>query len=567
MSAPAAPGATQSPVMRAERDRFVALAFCWADVLLELDGDENIVFVAGPAQALIGKKPEDLVGLPLDNVVAEADHKLMHSLLGVARKKGRIEDVAIRLQGARGPTMPLSFAGYKLDDLDGHYFLALRMAQTQRRGKAELKRSGDSNLLEGNSFAEVAGEKLKKAAESGEDASMTLIELPGFGDLKDQLGEDQGKELANTIGVYLRANSLDGDSAGEVADGRYSLIHSHDVDIQDLERQIGDAAKDFDPKGEGLKVDSATVEVDAASDISEEDLANSLIYTINRFRDSDTKKFSLHDLSQNLSTLMSEATESVNSFKRIIAEKAFDVAFQPIIDVMTGEIHHYEALARFHKDVNASPYETITFAEETGLIHDFDLAMANKVMEWLSNTPRNSTASVAVNVSGHSVGDISYVTGLHQLLKQNLWAQGRLLFEITESARMDDLKGANKFIQNLRSGGYGVCLDDFGAGAANFEYLSTLEIDVVKLDGPVIHNAFRAPKGAAFLKALAGLCRELGVETIGEQIDDKAGLDFIRKSGIQYVQGYLFGKPDTDIKKFASHGKDHLFPSRKLSSF
>ena len=561
----------QNPAMRAERDRFVALAFCWADILLEVTTEEKIVFAAGPTQALTGKKPEDLVGMDLKDAVYEQDAALLHSLLGVARKKTRIENVDIRLRGPKGPTLPLSFAGYKLDDLQGHYFLAFRMAQSDKKGSTNLKRNSDSRLLEGESFAEVAGEKLKEAAAAGEDAKLTLIDIPGFETMAERLSEEEKKELLNTIGVYLRANSLDGDTAAQVGAGQYSLVHGREIDIKDLERQISDAATEADPKGEGVSVESATLDVDSAGSVSEEDLANSLLYTINRFKDSDKSKFSLHDLSANLSSLMSEATESVNVFKRIVTEKAFDVVFQPIIDVMTGEIHHYEALARFHKDGttghNVSPYETITFAEETGLIPDFDMAMATKVMEWLSTTPRNSKASVAVNVSGHSVANLNYVTGLDSLLKNHLWAKGRLLFEITESARMDDLMSANTFIQNLRSGGYEVCLDDFGAGAANFEYLSTLEIDVVKLDGPVIRNAMKAPKGAAFLKALASLCRELNVETIGEQIDDKEGLDFIRKAGLQYVQGYLFGKPSADIKAFAKHGKDHLFPSKKLSKF
>src|SRR5690606_8352650 len=140
----------------------------------------------------------------------------------------------------------------------------------------------------------------------------------------------------------------------------------------------------------------------------------------------------------------------------------FDVAFQPIIDVHTGDIHHYEALCRFRSTpTGESPFRYITFAEETGLIPEFDLAMVGKVVHWLRRQPRDSKASAAVNVSGHSVLATSYVVGLHTLLKENPSVRDRLVFEITESARMDDLNVADKFIQGLRSQGYEVCLDDF----------------------------------------------------------------------------------------------------------
>jgi len=185
------------------------------------------------------------------------------------------------------------------------------------------------------------------------------------------------------------------------------------------------------------------------------------------------------------------------------------------------------------------------------------------VVQWLAKAPRQQNVSVAVNLSGNSVTSLPYIAGLHGLLKENPWTRNRLMFEITESARMEDLTAASRFIQGLRGEGYEVCLDDFGAGAANFQYLSTLEVDVVKLDGSAVRNAQRAVKGEAFLKALVNLCRNLGVATIAEMIDDKKGLAFVRNCGVDYVQGYLFGKPSQDIRHFDKSRTDSLFPDRR----
>ena len=90
----------------------------------------------------------------------------------------------------------------------------------------------------------------------------------------------------------------------------------------------------------------------------------------------------------------------------------------------------------------------------------------------------------------------------------------------------------------------------FGAGAASFQYLSVLDVDVVKLDGSAVKNAQKASKGRAFLSALTELCRRMSVETIAEMVDTPDTLNFCRDCGCNYVQGYLFGKPSPDLKNF-----------------
>ncbi len=550
--------------MRAERDRFVALAFCWADVLLEMDSETQVMFAAGPAATLIGRPAESLVGQSLYDLVTEKDRPLLDGLLGIARSKGRIENATVRFRRPNGSDTTVSLYGHYLEDLGGHYFLALRKGPPQdRKGTTKvLSRDAKSGLYDADAFTNVVKQNLKGPG-GGEDFNqMTLIELGEFDALRERLGAEGEQDLLNTLGAFLRASSVNGDTAARITDDRYGIVHSASMDIAALEERIAEVARQMDPEGKGVSVDSATVEADP-EETSAEDLANGLVYAINRFRSTKGQEFNIKELSSQMSSLVTEAAESVKSFNQIISTADFDPVFQPIIDVKTGKIHHYEALVRFRGERGkTSPFETITFAEETGLIVDFDLAMLAKVVEWLSRTPRNSSTSIAANLSGHSVGSQKYIQGLRSLMSENLWARGRLLFEITESARMDDLDLASEFIQSLRKDGYEVCLDDFGAGAANFEYLSTLEVDVVKLDGPVLRNAQKAPKGRAFLRALVALCRDLGVETIGEQIDDVEGLKFIRECGVQYVQGYLFGKPSANLKDFANTQSMSVFQRR-----
>ncbi len=560
----------QSDAMRAERDRFVALAFCWADFMVEVDRNRKIVFAVGATDPVLGIGANHLVGKQFLDLVAPTDRALATQLLLIAERQGRIENVTVRFSSERGLTSPLNFAGYCLSDLGGHFFLAFRMSATtssnRSRAAGRPLRDLESGLIEGDFFVEVATDRIESLHRSGHEARVSLLAVSKLDELRERLAADEQENLMRTIGATLRASSVGGDSASVIGEGKFGLVHEAQVDIDKLEGQIRDFTREVDPLGKGVTTEAATVVVDDM-DISEEDLANSLMYMFNQFRESKDGSFSLTSLCGRMSELLAEARETVHNFRRIVADSDFDIAFQPIIDAISGDIHHYEGLCRFRGEMGASsPYKYITFAEETGLIWQFDLAMAAKAIDWLAAGSTRKDYSVAVNVSGLSVGTFSYVNELHKLLRKNMWTRGRVLFEITESSRMSDLESADRFIQTLRNEGYTVCLDDFGAGAASFQYLSALDVDVVKLDGSAVRNAQRARKGEAFLSALTKLCHSLKVETIAEMIDNKRGLEFVRKCGVQYVQGYLFGKPSKRIEDFSPLPQQQLFAASKRRS-
>jgi len=547
--------------MRSERDRFAALAFCWADILLELNGESVVVYAAGATGALIGCDADHLVGESFHEIVLPEDRARLEGLLCVARSHGRIENQSVRLLGKKGPTPPLSMAGYRLDDLNGHYFLALRTSSASHVGDepAGLVRDQETGLYDADSFVEMVTHHLAFTGGNGQ-RQMTLLALPGYEELRERLGAVAERELLANVGACLGAGSDDGESAGRIDTDRYGFVHRPDLNIAAVQGQISELTRKADPSAEGTAVKSATIDIDGQL-ANEEEIASGLLYAINRFRSFKGSDFSLNSLSTSISNLAREAIEGVAEFKHLIAHADFEIAFQPIIGVKSGRIHHYEALARFPARYGRrTPYEHVTFAEETGLIADFDLTVARKAIDTLRvKTPLNSKTCIAVNVSGQSVNSLSFLAQLDALLKEHPWSPGRLMFEITESARMQDLSAANSFIQRLRNQGYPVCLDDFGAGAANFEYLTTLDVDIVKFDGPALRTARKAQKGQAFLKAFVGLCRDLGIATVAEMIDDESALKFVRECGLQYVQGYLLGRPSTDIHAFKNIVPKHLF--------
>ncbi|CAA6603689.1 Diguanylate phosphodiesterase [Rhodospirillaceae bacterium LM-1] len=538
------------------------MSFCWADLLFEMDEAGKLVFATGATEPFVGKKAAELVGSNFAELFIPEELPDVQQFLRGVSQRGRFDTSILKLKRKQGLPLPVMAAGYCLD---GVFYVALRMRSGSMSSATDrVERNEKTGLVNHEAFSETASQRIKQLAEMGQKAEVSILSLEGFGDLKGRLPGAVADNLLARVGETLRANAVDGDAATQIGDNQFSLVHQNSLDMAQLTAQIQELAKSADPKGEGVKIDTASLNMEGAETLTQEDMAKGLLYAMNNFQREAGKGFNLADLSTNIKTLVAKGVSEVNGFKRVVAEGKFFVALQPIIDIKNGDVHHYEALCRFNTAVpGESPYRYITFAEETGLIHDFDLAMAKKVVDWLSKMPRNNNKyRVAVNISGFSIGVPQYVEALHALIKENPWTQGKLMFEITESSRMSDLEAANSFIQALRKKGHHVCLDDFGAGAASFQYLSALEVDVVKIDGSAVKNAQKAPKGRAFLSALTELCTRLGVETIAEMIDTPETLSFVRDCRCDYVQGFLFGKPSANLADFNPLPNINLFKRR-----
>ena len=553
--------AVSAPIKQqvSDRDRFVAFAFCWGDVLLELDAQHKVVFVTGATRPIFGKPVQEVLGKDFFSLVAEKDRPLADSLLLMTSNKGRVDNVHVRMDKGENVSAPIRLAGYVLPDLDNHHFLALRTnLHLDEEGGVEegVSRDSTTGLYDTDSFSEMAAERLLSAKHGEEEAEITVLAVPGYDDLKNKLPMEDQESLKATIGTTLRAWSTGGDSAGSIGETKFGVVHEPGLDVVQLEQKIAAATKAFDPAGAGLDAQAGTLDLDLA-EFSDDDLTRGLIYTINHIRD-ENADVDVKSLSSNMNKLVKDAAESLKNFRNVVKSNDFEIAFQPILDVNTGACHHHEALVRFGGKFQESPYKYIAFAEETGLISEFDIAMVRKVIEWLDEN-RDDDISIAVNISGSSIDNQRYNEQLHGLIDKRPWLCKHLLFEITESSTVANLALANNFIQGIRKKNFEVCLDDFGAGSASFQYLSTLEVDVVKLDGSAVKNSQLAPKGRAFMTALATLCRTMETKTIAEMVDTPESLEFVRDCGVDFVQGFLFAKPDPNPWAFLKGMDRRLF--------
>jgi EAL domain-containing protein (putative c-di-GMP-specific phosphodiesterase class I) len=535
--------------LKSERDRFVAFAFASADILLELNEKGEIEFADGATIGLIGKKAEELTGKHFVSLVHDKDIKTAHEILDDAEHLARLENAKIRLTSKMHGSLPFAISGFRLPYLKNHYYLTLTVARGDIAPGELDKRDLHSGLLKKESYVETANKRIREAKTAGKEVQMTLLDFPQIKDFLDGMAANEANHFIAEISDYLRSKSVDGDTAGLITNGAYSFIHQAGMDTKAMKADLLAITKKADPKGEGLAMRSKTIETQLGK-LTEHDSANALLYTINKFAHEKGDDFRIDSLQAGYQTMLDDTVNKITSFKNTVINSDFQIAFQPIVNLKDGIIHHFETLVRFDKNDNFSnPFQFITFGEQAGIIGDFDLAMCQRTIDVLIKAAENGNKPlVSVNLSGKSLSSNLFMDAISEILKRNDPVRKQLIFEITESSKIHNLSEANKFVQELRENGNLVCLDDFGVGESSFDYLRHLQIDFVKIDGSYVKESIASPRGKHLLKAMAGLCRDLDITTIGEMVEDDDVAHILWESGVKFGQGYLFGKPSVDIE-------------------
>ncbi len=398
-------------------------------------------------------------------------------------------------------------------------------------------------LPDRDAFTKIASERLKVAQENGVEAHLTLIEVPGLDALANSDGDAAAGKLLSAIGDLLSSQS--DDSAGRLDKDRFGLVHGDEVDSKDLQQSIDRLIGDSGLDAKGIAVATAPVAL-SADGLSPEDAARALVYAVNRFAEQGSANFTITNLHEGIAACVEDTVARITNLRGDINGKRIDLHFQPIVELTSRELHHYEALARFPG--GASPYETIVFAEQIGMVQELDLAICQKVIEFVEqNSLDISPIEVAMNLSAQSIESGVFITVMRKMLSKLGKRRGRVLLEITESAQIKDYETVSKVVQQLRQDGHRVCLDDFGAGDSNFNYLRMFEIDFVKIDGVYVRDVMRSKRDQAFIRAIARLCQEIKVGTVAEFVEDEKQAGSLKNLGVDLGQGYLFGKPSQKL--------------------
>jgi len=237
----------------------------------------------------------------------------------------------------------------------------------------------------------------------------------------------------------------------------------------------------------------------------------------------------------------------VDKIEQALADDQFELYFQPILALSSNNVSHYEALVRMRNPTGDlyMPAEFIGVAETTGLIRSIDRLVLQKAIGALAELQLKAPhIKLSVNLSGRSFGNPRWLELLQTELASSQISPAGLIFEITETAAVEDMAAARALMEKVIGLGCAFSLDDFGVGFASFDYLKQLPVEYVKIDGSFIRNLATNTDDQLFVKALVQAAHGFGKKTVAEFVENAEIVQLLRDYGVDYAQGYHIGQPN-----------------------
>lgn len=236
--------------------------------------------------------------------------------------------------------------------------------------------------------------------------------------------------------------------------------------------------------------------------------------------------------------------------RKALRDNDLFLVFQPVVELNTCDISHYEVLIRMRGDEGQTitPDQFIPVAERMGLIHAIDLWVVENAIDFLAALPSYlSHIALAINLSGSAFQYPDLLQVIRDKLELTWVDAGRLTFEITETAAVDNFERTRDMIHKIRDLGCKFALDDFGAGFCSFNYLKTFPVDYVKIDGQFIRQLDINETDSILVRSMVEIAGKLGKQTIAEFVETPNIALKLKELGVNLGQGYAFGKPERNL--------------------
>jgi EAL domain-containing protein (putative c-di-GMP-specific phosphodiesterase class I) len=510
--------------------RLLGFAFASADLLLEVDGAGKIVFAIGAAAVVAGNGELSLIGHPLADFVEPDDLPLAQALFSGVESGSRQGPVAIRLAAAAGGRAEaFALSACMLPQNAGVISCAAVRCAAPQAGSA------DGGLFDRHEFENIAKTLFETGRATGQALELAFVEMDGLLNAERALAPARRKDFKSQVAGVLKAQSHGGAAAAKLDDERYALVRPSGEASDALTRRVSKLMSVV-AAGAEIKVGAHTMEL--KGDVAPSQMVKALRYALDDFIETGIAATTPLTLQEAVGESVRHTLAKASALGAAVSEKRFQLVYQPVVTLKTGALHHHEVLVRFGED--ASPFPMIRMAEELDLIEELDLAVARQAADQML---ADSKLKLAVNLSGRTIVSPGFIAQATAMLNEKPALKHRMLFEITESAAIEDMGLANKHIQTLRGLGCKVCLDDFGAGAASLAYLQQLHLDLVKIDGRYIRELQHGGRESTFIRHLVQMCAELGVQTVAEMVETTSSEDAVRQAGVDFGQGYLYGAP------------------------
>jgi EAL domain-containing protein (putative c-di-GMP-specific phosphodiesterase class I) len=512
--------------------RYLGLAFASADCLFEVDGSGRIVFAIG-SDGVSDGGAEQLVGRRLSDLVQAADGSPIAALVKTLRPGRRLGPTRVRLRAHEGGERAADLSIFAVPELAPHLSCALAYVAAPAAETAPVEAQ-----LDAASFRDQVREELSVAASRGRELSLALVEIKGLIEARRTLSRADMGALLHEIQALITQHAPEA-ALAELSEERFAILHGADGPAALVQALAGLTG----PRGRKLEVAGQSVKLSPRWDPLHQFRA--VRTALDSFLNAGLPRDEA-SLQSSFQAVLNETARSAGQLGYILDQRRFELYYQPVVKLATGMTSHHEVLVRFDRGVGPAPM--IKLAEDLALIERLDGLVAEQAVRRL-RAAGSERLKLAINVSGASLLNDAYLERLLTATNSGPGLRTRLQLEITESAALNDLDAASRRIRTLRDAGFQVVIDDFGAGAASFDYLRALPVSGVKIDGRYVRGVDRDERAQTIIKHLVGLCSELGHVTVAEMVEREEEAAMVTSLGVDCGQGWAFGRPEPEPRE------------------
>ena len=434
---------------------------------------------------------------------------------------------------------------------DGGWVATHEDVTEQRRAEAEISRLARHDVLTGLANRAEFNAKLegasKRAKRYGGAITVMMLDLDKFKAVNDTLGHPAGDKLLVEVASRLKASLRETDVVARLGGDEFAIIQEggttqHEGAIALALRIIHSITQPFDLDGHQANIGTSVgIAMAPEHGIEPEDLLKSAdlaLYAVKSGGRNDYRIFqpAMLEAAHSQQTAESELRDAIE-------REEFELHYQPVMDAKTLRVSGAEGLIRWRHPTRGliGPDQFIPLAESTGLIAPLGDWVLQRACADAASWPEHIKVAVNVSAVQFKKGNLFDVI-LCTLVETGL-APDRLELEITETVLLENQEAHLASIRQLKNLGISIALDDFGTGYSSMKYLTVFPFDKIKIDKSFTQDALNRRDCKAVIESTLALARGLGTVTTAEGVETQEQLEYMRDAGVNFVQGYLLGRP------------------------
>jgi diguanylate cyclase (GGDEF)-like protein/PAS domain S-box-containing protein len=381
---------------------------------------------------------------------------------------------------------------------------------------------------------------------------VAFMDLDRFKVVNDSLGHLRGDDLLVAIARRLEECVRVNDTVARIGGDEFAVLLDDIGDVREAtrvaDRILTGLSQPFHLEGhEVFTAASIGIALSSGGYELSEDILRDADTAMYRAKLDGRCRYEVFD--RNMHERAVHTLQVETDLRRALERREFRVHYQPIVDLSTGGVAGLEALLRWEHPTRGmvAPDAFVPLAEETGLIVGIGwwiLEEACRQMKrWLAEFPDSAGRYVSVNLSSRQFMQPDLLQQVDQALSRTALPPQSLRLEITESVLVRHEEAVAGSLAALRARGIQLCIDDFGTGYSSLSYLHAFPVDTLKIDRSFVSQIGFPGSNPRLVETIIAMSRNLGMDTVAEGVETKEQLDFLRKLGPLFAQGYYFSKP------------------------